>query len=488
MQLTQRLSLAAPGRQPGGRDGDRANGRDKCQGERNQNLSSDRSSQGGLTGSRYRGSRCRTVWNEAAGTIINDSRSATTALCRAIDVQTARKLSCRVGLHGKCGLFPASLLPRGATVTNPLRPGFTTLTRNCENPMTDAELLSCLNKITDPELGKSFGELRMVKQASVVEGAPTVEIELPTPAYPRQERFQGLIDDAVRARFPAVPAARVNISWKVRGKETGGKIGLRVKNVIAVGSGKGGVGKSTTASVLAYGLQSFGAKVGLLDADVYGPSIPHLCGASGQPQIVAVADGQGQTIERLKPVEKDGLLLLSIGFMVGEDQAIVWRGPMLHKLLTQFLQQTDWGELDYLIIDLPPGTGDVSLTLSQLLGLAGAVVVCTPQKVALLDAVKAISMFNQVKIPVLGIVENMSGDIFGRGGAAAQAAKSGVPFLGEVPIDAQIRVLGDDGRIGDVFKDDSPSKAALTAVCQNVAMQVARSLIESPELPTLEIL
>jgi len=354
--------------------------------------------------------------------------------------------------------------------------------------MNDAEILSCLQAITDPEFGKTLGELGMIQTATVVEGTPQVEIVLPTPAYPGQDRFQGLIDAAIRADFPESPEAGVKISWNVKGKESGGKIGLRIKNVIAVGSGKGGVGKSTTASMLAYGLQSFGARVGLLDADVYGPSIPHLCGAAGQPEIVAVTDEQGHTIERLKPVEKDGLKLLSIGFMVGEDQAVIWRGPMLHKLLTQFLQQTDWGELDYLIIDLPPGTGDVSLTLSQLLGLAGAVVVCTPQKVALLDAVKAISMFGQVKIPVLGIVENMSGEIFGRGGAAEQAEKSGVPFLGEVPIETQIRVLGDEGRIGDVFLEDSPSKAELTAVCRNVAMEVARSMIESPELPTLEVL
>ncbi len=354
--------------------------------------------------------------------------------------------------------------------------------------MTDAELLSCLRAITDPEFGKTLGELGMVKRASVADGTPTIEIVLPTPAYPGQDRFQGLIDDAVKAKFPDAPSASVTISWSVKGKESGGKIGLRVKNVIAVGSGKGGVGKSTTAAMLAYGLQSFGAKVGLMDADVYGPSIPHMTGATGQPQIVAVTDNEGRTVERLKPVEKDGLKLLSIGFMVGEEQAIVWRGPMLHKLLTQFLQQTDWGELDYLIIDLPPGTGDVSLTLSQLLGLAGAVIVCTPQKVALLDAVKAISMFGQVKIPVLGIVENMSGEIFGRGGAAVQAEKSGVPFLGEVPIEAHIRVLGDEGRIGDLFADDCPAKDVLTQVCRNIAMQVAKSLIESPELPTLEVL
>ena len=355
--------------------------------------------------------------------------------------------------------------------------------------MNESELRSCVESVVDPEFGRSLGDLKMVKQAEIAaDGRVDVEIELPTPAYPGRERIEEAINAAIREKSADAPTANVTFSWNVKGKEAGGKIGLRVKNVIAVGSGKGGVGKSTTATMLAYGLQSFGAKVGLMDADVYGPSIPHLCGASGEPQVEEVTDAAGNRIQRIQPIEKDGLKLLSIGFMVKEDQAVVWRGPMLHKLLTQFLAQTDWGELDYLIIDLPPGTGDVSLTLSQLLGLSGAVVVCTPQKVALLDAVKAISMFGQVKIPVLGIVENMSGDIFGRGGAKEQAEKSGVAFLGEVPITAHIRELGDAGRMSEVFSDACPVHDELREVCQNVAMEVAKQLIESPELPTLEVL
>jgi ATP-binding protein involved in chromosome partitioning len=274
--------------------------------------------------------------------------------------------------------------------------------------MNDSELRSCVEAVADPEFGRPLGELGMVKQATVsADGTAEIGIELPTPAYPGQERITDAINAAISAQ--SGPAAKVTFSWVVKGNETGGKIGLRIKNVIAVGSGKGGVGKSTTATMLAYGLKSFGAKVGLMDADVYGPSIPHLCGASGEPPVEEVTGADGQKMQRIHPIDKDGLKLLSIGFLVKEDQAVVWRGPMLHKLLTQFLAQTEWGELDYLIIDLPPGTGDVSLTLSQLLGLAGAVIVCTPQKVALLDAVKAISMFAQVKIPVLGIFENMSG-------------------------------------------------------------------------------
>jgi ATP-binding protein involved in chromosome partitioning len=177
-----------------------------------------------------------------------------------------------------------------------------------------------------------------------------------------------------------------------------------------------------------------------------------------------------------------------VAYFVKPDQAVIWRGPLLHRAITQFLKDTDWGELDYLIIDLPPGTGDVSLTLSQLLGLAGAIVVCTPQQVALLDAVKAVSMYRQVKIPVLGMVENMTGEIFGRGGAQQKAAELGIPFLGEIPIEAGIRIRGDEGRIASLFAEDNPSRGPLLHVCEQTAMQIAKSLLETPRMPTLEIL
>ena len=242
-----------------------------------------------------------------------------------------------------------------------------------------------------------------------------------------------------------------------------------IKNVIAVGSGKGGVGKSTMAAAIAYGLQAYGSTVGLMDADVYGPSIPHLVGATGRP----MARG-----ERIQPIEADGLKLMSMGFLLEPDRAVIMRGPMLHGIMQQFLHQVDWGPLDYLVIDLPPGTGDVPLTLAQTLPLTGAVVVCTPQEVALLDATRAVTMFRQLKVPVLGMIENMSffdvlaylkerggpraqelideqgffdtpGDervyLFGRGGARRKAEQLGVPFLGEVPLNIIVRERGDDG-------------------------------------------
>jgi ATP-binding protein involved in chromosome partitioning len=245
------------------------------------------------------------------------------------------------------------------------------------------------------------------------------------------------------------------------------------------------------AASLAVGLQLCGAKVGLMDADIYGPSIPHLLGVNGpkyRPEIAEQQGSDGKAIRRIQPVDAGGLKVMSIGFLVGADEPVIVRGPILHGTIRQFLSETAWGELDYLIIDLPPGTGDIALTLSQLLGLAGAVVVCTPQQLALLDAVKAINMFRKVKIPVLGVVENMSGEIFGRGGARQKAAEMGVPFLGEIPIDAQIRVNGDAGKIRDSFAEDSASRGPLMNICEQTAIQIARSLLETPSMPTLEIL
>lgn len=355
--------------------------------------------------------------------------------------------------------------------------------------LNEGAVTAALKDVLDPELGKSLLDARMIDQIRITDGsAVAVKVELPTHAYPRRERLTDLIRAAIQTKLPEAKSVEVEFTVKTRGKETGGALGLRVKNVIAVGSGKGGVGKSTIAASIAFGLHTLGAKVGLLDADVYGPSIPHMLGVNQRPAVEEKIGSNGQKISRIQPIEKDGLKIMSMGFLVPPEQAVVWRGPMLHQALTQFLRDTEWGELDYLIIDMPPGTGDVSLTLSQLLGLAGAVVVCTPQQVALLDAVKAISMFRTVKIPVLGMVENMSGDVFGRGGAQKKAAEMGLPFLGEVPIDSALCVNGDRGRIVDNFAEGSGARGPLLHICEQVAMQVVRELASGPAMPTLEIL
>jgi len=352
----------------------------------------------------------------------------------------------------------------------------------------EAEIREILGSLIEPVTQEPLSRLKMLSKIEVQGEKAIVTVELPTPAYPSRDMLTLLIQTAARTSLPGVTSADVQFTTVVKGKQSGGNIGLKVKNIIAVGSGKGGVGKSTVAASLAYGLKEWGARVGLMDADVYGPSVPHLVGASGQPAIKQYQTEDGRTFERIEPIEVDGIKLISMGFMIDPDQAVIWRGPMLHKALSQFLQQTDWGDLDYLVIDMPPGTGDVALTLSQMVSLAGAVVVCTPPQVALLDAGKAITMFNTVKIPILGMVENMSGDLFGRGGAKAKAEAMGVPFLGEIPSDAIVRIKGDEGKISELFAADSPVRESLMTISSNIAMQVAQEILKNPSMPTLELL
>lgn len=352
----------------------------------------------------------------------------------------------------------------------------------------EAEIRQILGTIIEPVLQEPLSKLKMLSTITMEGDQATVTVNLPTPAYPSRDMLTMLIQTAIKTSVAGIKSTEVRYTTQILGKMAGGNIGLKIKNIIAVGSGKGGVGKSTVAASLAYGLKEWGASVGLMDADVYGPSVPHLVGASGQPAIKQYQTGDGRTFERIEPIEVDGIKLISMGFMIDPDQAVIWRGPMLHKALSQFLQQTDWGELDYLVIDMPPGTGDVALTLSQMVSLAGAVVVCTPQQVALLDAGKAITMFNTVKIPILGMVENMTGEIFGRGGAQDKAEAMNVPFLGELPSNAIIRIKGDEGKISELFAADSPVRQPLMNIAGNIAMQVARQILENPSMPTLELL
>ena len=263
-------------------------------------------------------------------------------------------------------------------------------------------------------------------------------------------------------------------------------------NVFAVGSGKGGVGKSTIAASIAFGLLQRGARVGLMDADVYGPSVPHLLGVRGRPQMM---EENGQQL--IMPIEKDGLKLMSMGFLIEDGRAAIWRGPMLHGMMQQFIRNVAWGELDYLVVDLPPTTGDVPLSLSQLFPLTGAVIVCTPQDVALIDAVRAINMFRQLNVPILGLVENMSHcdcphcggrtDIFGHGGAHAAADREGIPFLGEVPLNLQTRINGDLGKLKENFAEDNPIRPFLLNVVGKVAEQIDQHNASAPAMPSLKI-
>jgi ATP-binding protein involved in chromosome partitioning len=262
-----------------------------------------------------------------------------------------------------------------------------------------------------------------------------------------------------------------------------------VKNLIAVASGKGGVGKSTVAANLALALQRRGGRVGLMDADVYGPSVPIMLGLQGVPFT------PGDPNQKQKPMEKFGLKLISIGFFVPPERATIWRGPIVHRTITQFFTDFEWGELDYLVIDLPPGTGDAQLTLTQTVPLTGAVIVTTPQDVALIDARKGLEMFRQVRVPVLGIVENMSYfigedgkryELFRHGGGQKLAAAAGVPFLGDIPIDPRVAECGDTGEPIVHKYPDSPVARAYVALAETVVEQMTKAG-QGPELPTLQL-
>ncbi len=236
-----------------------------------------------------------------------------------------------------------------------------------------------------------------------------------------------------------------------------------IKHIVAVTSGKGGVGKSTVAANLAIAWAQDGAAVGLLDADITGPNLPMIMGLSGNPE----ADG-----EKIIPFEAYGVKVMSMGFLIEPDKPIIWRGPMIHHAIRQLLNDVAWGKLDYMVIDLPPGTGDAQLTLAQSVPLAGALIVTQPQEMALGDALRGITMFDEVNVPILGVIENMSGDFFGQGGGQRLAESRGVPFLGSVPLDAQVRVGGDTGEPIIVTHPDSPAAAALSHIAGEVARQI----------------
>lgn len=345
-----------------------------------------------------------------------------------------------------------------------------------------------LDDFPDPETGRSVRALEQIREVALDGRRLRLTLALTTATAPIWTEVKAELIERLRNRVPGLEEVTVNLVTHVRPAERLGEIGLAAKNVIAVGSGKGGVGKSTLAASLAYGLRRAGCSVGLMDADVYGPSIPHLIGISRQPEIVD---------RRIQPIEAGGVKVISMGFLIASGEPVIWRGPMLHGAITQLLRDTLWGDLDYLIIDMPPGTGDVALTLSQLLPLTGAVVVCTPQDVALLDATKAIAMFRKVNIPVLGMVENMSYflcpncgkryDIFGSGGAKRRAEELQVPFLGEVPIYVEIRQRGDEGKVAASF-DDANTAPYFEAICHRLVKNLAQARQAAPVLPSLNVL
>jgi ATP-binding protein involved in chromosome partitioning len=338
---------------------------------------------------------------------------------------------------------------------------------------TKEQVLEALGGVQDPELHRDLVTLGMIADLAVCGGGVSLTINLTTPACPLSARIEQEARAAVE-KIPGVEKVAIKMSAMTRRSIDTGDLLPEVSHVIAVGSGKGGVGKSTVASHLALALVRTGARVGLMDADVYGPNLPLMLGVTATPRTEA---------GKILPVEVHGLKLISMGFFLKEDEPVIWRGPMLHGVMKQFLGEVQWGALDYLIIDLPPGTGDVQLTLSQIIPLSGALIVTTPQDVALLDARKAIAMFQKVNVPVLGIVENMSAfrcphcgertEVFGSGGGRRTAERLGVPLFGSIPLDPATMRASDSGRPLMVADPESPQAQLFLQVAREVAARVS---------------
>ena len=349
------------------------------------------------------------------------------------------------------------------------------------NILDTKSILDVLRPVEDPELRKSLVELNMIRNINVIDGRVNFTVVLTTPACPLRDF---IVEDCQKAvkQLPGVKEVIVDVTAETpQQKALPNRQGIGgVKNIIAISSGKGGVGKSTIAVNVAVVLAQMGAKVGLIDADIYGPNDPTMLGLADTQVMVK----QGESGEVLEPAFNHGVKLVSMAFLIDKDQPVIWRGPMLNGIIRQFLYQVQWGELDYLLVDLPPGTGDAQLTLAQAVPMSGVVIVTTPQTVALLDSRKGLKMFQQLGVSVLGIVENMSYfvppdmpekkyDIFGSGGGERTAQELGVPFLGGVPLDMPVREGGDSGIPIVVGDPDSVSAQELRAIAQKIAARVS---------------
>ncbi len=352
--------------------------------------------------------------------------------------------------------------------------------------VTESAVLDALRSVKDPDLHRDIVTLGFVKDLKIDGGRVAFTIELTTPACPVKDAMREQARAAVAA-VPGVSAVEVKMTASVR---TARAIDADlaaipgVKNIVAVGAGKGGVGKTTLAVNLAVALSGLGSRVGMIDGDIYGPNVPIMLGLKGQLE----SDG-----EKILPAEKFGIKVVSMGFLATDDSPVIWRGPMLHSVVKQFFHDVRWGELDYLVIDMPPGTGDVALSLSQTVPVAGAIVVTTPQEVSLADSRRAVRMYQKLNIPVLGLIENMSyfvcpscsheSDIFGRGGGERTAGEMDVPFLGRIPIYEPIRQGSDTGQPLVIAEPDSPVSRAFFAAAEQLAAQVSIASYRKPVIP-----
>ena len=343
--------------------------------------------------------------------------------------------------------------------------------------INEKAVMSALSKVQEPELHRDLVTLNMIRDLNIDGGNVSFKVVLTTPACPLRGKIEREAHDAVAA-LPGVTSVSIKLESNVPNDgRSRGLLQLPIRNAIAIASGKGGVGKTTIAVNLAVVLAQSGARVGLLDADIYGPNVPTMMGVSRLPAMEN---------NKMVPAKAYGVEVMSIGFMVKSDQPLIWRGPMLHSAIRQFLTDVAWGELDYLIIDLPPGTGDAGLSLAQSLPLSGGLIVTLPQQVSLDDARRGLEMFRQLNIPILGVIENMSYlelpdgkrmDIFGTGGGERLAKSAGVPFIGTIPIDPAVRTGGDNGVPVTLSAPDSAVALALRSMAEDVAAKVSVAAI-----------
>ncbi len=340
------------------------------------------------------------------------------------------------------------------------------------------EVLKALGTVMEPELKRDLVSLNMIRDLEIDAGQVSFTVVLTTPACPLKSTMERDARAAVE-QVPGVAAVHVNFDAQVPAdRRIAGRLAVPVRNTIAVSSGKGGVGKSTVAVNIAVALAQTGATVGLLDADILGPNIPMMMGVEELPSPSG---------DKLTPALSMGVYLMSMGFLVPSGEPLVWRGPMLHSALRQLLSDVDWGQLDYMIIDLPPGTGDAQLSLVQSVPLTGAIIVTQPQNVALSDAQKGLAMFEKLSVPILGVVENMSGQFFGEGGGRRLADQYGVSFLGQVPLDSQVRVGGDTGTPIVISAPESPAGVALRAIASRVAANISLLSLTSTDNDLLQV-
>ncbi|MCF6278461.1 MAG: Mrp/NBP35 family ATP-binding protein [Anaerolineales bacterium] len=344
--------------------------------------------------------------------------------------------------------------------------------------ITKEAILAALGTVMDPDLHKDLVTLNMIRDLVIEGDTVDFSIFLTTPACP----LKGKIEADARQAVAAVSGVKtINIKMDADVPNDGrmrGLVDAPIRNAIAVGSGKGGVGKSTIAVNLAVALAASGARVGLLDADIYGPNIPTMMGVEKLPP---------PREDKLVPAEAHGVKIMSMGFLVKPGQPLIWRGAMLHSAIRQFLSDVDWGELDYLIIDLPPGTGDAALTLAQSLPLSGAVLVTLPQNVSLEDASRGLGMFRTLEVPLLGVIENMVGDVFGQGGGEALAESAGIPFLGSVPLNGFVRLAGDQGQPAIIAQPDSDAAQAMQEIAETIAAAVSVAALKDDNAGGLQI-